>query len=281
MGMSMRSRLVAVAGLVVAAGPALAPSTAQAQGDIAGSAHVRGMIVREAEALAREGYVQAQPGIHSRATRAEVRRYVLRLEEGKRYALIAACDQGCSHVDLALYDGRRGLLARSNEPHAIVTVAGAARAAGLYEVEVKLPGCRERSCELAFAVLWQGKAPAPEPVVIASSTPPSAGVLVPSASGPAPAPAPAAPAAPAAAAPAPAVAGFTHKIERRPGYELEANNYREQKVASLEDCEQMCLADRNCAALEFYREQRSCGLFRQVPSLRPARNIDVGIKRAR
>ena len=260
MGRPMRFRLVAAA-VAVAATHALATSPARAQA--ANSVDVRALIEREARSLAGEGYIQAQPGISTRSARTQTSRFVLRLAEGQRYALVAACNQGCNHVDLALYDGRRTLLTRNAEKAAVVTVAGPAHAGGLYEVEVKLPGCRAPACDLAFAVLWQGKGQAPEPVVIASSAPLSP------------------PAAAATAVQVPMVAGFSAQIERRPGQEMEANNYRQSQVASLEACEQMCLADRTCAALEFYRESRSCGLFRQVAGMRSARNIDAGIKRAR
>jgi PAN domain len=55
-------------------------------------------------------------------------------------------------------------------------------------------------------------------------------------------------------------------IERKPGTEIHANAYSEVTVQSYQECEQRCLADNTCTALEYYKEQPSkqCGLHSKV-----------------
>jgi hypothetical protein len=69
-------------------------------------------------------------------------------------------------------------------------------------------------------------------------------------------------------------------IERKPGTEIHANAYSEVTVQSYQECEQRCLADNTCTALEYYKEQPSkqCGLHSKVGKLGPKSTVDVGIK---
>ena len=213
--------------------------------------YIQGQILKEAERLAGDGFEPAHRAMIEMNRRSDLRRFVLRLEAGTTYALVAACDQDCDHVTLAILDEARQPMTATRERAGVVLLTGTPDRSGHYEVELTLPGCRERSCHTGLAILRRGEAPAAAPVVVASST---------------------------GTARTPLVAGAAFGMERRPGLELTGSNYVELAGTSLADCERRCLADSRCRALEFYVERRSCGLFDRVPGMRRARGIDVSVK---
>lgn len=221
--------------------------------------HVQGRILREASALDAEGYIPSHKASIGQTGRTQTRRYVLRLARGTTYALIAGCDQDCEHVELTIFDSERQQLSQSVKRSDVIVFAGAPEQNGLYEVEVKLPGCRQASCHAGLLVMQKGGSIPADGVLIA------AGV-----SGPSPSP----------NVRDGQVASARFGMERRVGNEIVGMNYREIRNTSLGDCEQRCLADERCLAIEYYHEQQSCGLFDDTPNLRRARSIDASLKRS-
>jgi PAN domain len=213
--------------------------------------HVRSRLFREAASLEQQNYKAAQAAVIEVTERAQIRRFVLRLEQGVQYAFIASCDQDCSHVALALIDGQRNVIAKTPETSDLVILGGAPPASGLYEAEITIPGCRERSCHTGFAIMSLGDAHSAGPIIVARG---DSGL--------------------------PKVAGFTQfRMERKMGYEAEANNFRAAQVGNLDECERLCVNDTRCVAVEFYRQKSSCGFFSKVPTLKRAQGVDSAIKR--
>jgi len=80
-------------------------------------------------------------------------RHEVRFQAGSTYAVVAACDQSCSHVALALRDPTGAILAESPEQHHTVIVAGPVDQTGKFQVLLAVPGCRERQCLVGLQVL--------------------------------------------------------------------------------------------------------------------------------
>lgn len=212
---------------------------------------VQSALFKEAEALTRQGFEPANRALIEMNKRADVRRFILRLEAGTTYALIGVCDQDCSHVTLTIFDDTREPMTASRERSGVVVLSGTPERSGNYVVELALPGCRERSCHTGFVVMHQG-GPAPaEGVVVAQWKD---------------------------GAQRPAVAGAQIGMERRPGVEIQGGNYREIRGTTIAECERQCLTDSRCRAVEFYTERGSCGLFDRTPQMRRARGIDASVK---
>jgi hypothetical protein len=75
------------------------------------------------------------------------------------------------------------------------------------------------------------------------------------------------------------VASSNVAIDRKEGQELDGNAYRAPTVDSYNECMHSCFMDDRCRALEFDQKDKSCNLFNSVPSARPRKNVDSGIKR--
>lgn len=222
--------------------------------------HVQSLLLREAEALRSRGYEPTQKALINQTARSEIRRVVVRLQQGISYAMLAACDQDCRHVELSIFDANRELMLKSRDRNDVVVVTGAPDRSGLYEVEIGLPGCREPSCHVGFVVLQQGSEPLAGGVVVATS-------IV------------GAPPTDRAPPGGPAVASAMIGMERRQGVEVMGTNYLELRNTTLAACETRCAGDDRCRAVEYYVERGSCGLFDHLPGMRRARGIDTSIKR--
>jgi hypothetical protein len=212
---------------------------------------VQARILKEAEVLARDGFRPVMRARIDMTQRSDARRYVVRLEAGATYAMIGACDLDCRHVALEILDDQRQPMTASREEAAVVILSGTPDRAGHYEVELTMPGCRERNCHAGFVVMRRDGGEGEQVLVATSVGPRGRG---------------------------PAVAGAAIGMERRPGVEILANNYVQLQDLTLADCERKCLADRRCRALEFYAERRSCGLFDRLPPMQRARGVHVSVK---
>lgn len=107
----------------------------------------------EAETLAKRGFDSwGEPRIRTAARGASVRE-PLDLQTGTTYAVIAACNQQCSHVSLILRDPEGEVLTRSPEKHDIVIVAGPVTKTGRHEAQLTAPGCSERQCTVGIRVM--------------------------------------------------------------------------------------------------------------------------------
>ena len=69
------------------------------------------------------------------------------------------------------------------------------------------------------------------------------------------------------------------RIERMPNKYINLDGYKIHSGKTYAQCEQLCLAERKCVAIEFDRQKRTCELLDQLaPPLADA-EADVGIKR--
>lgn len=316
--MRPRSAFLGMSIIAAMSGPLAAQEPVQSE-------QVESKLQRETDALKGQGFAAADKIIVEPMGRTETRRYVLRLAQNVTYAMIAGCGDDCQHVEITIFDSERQQLSRSTKRSNVAIFSGAPDRAGLYEVEITQPGCRQATCQAGFAVLQQGGAVPKDGLIIAASRP-QATVIAAQMKVPVPiAPAKAQPQTIAAAAalpttpvqpPAPKAApaepekpekvvqkkplaktdepkawapGGAAKVEgspprqvnmeRRADTEIPGNNYRRLTNTSLQACERLCVTDQRCRAVEFYKENQSCGLFDYSPSLRRAFGIDASVKR--
>lgn len=68
-------------------------------------------------------------------------------------------------------------------------------------------------------------------------------------------------------------------MERRFDTEILGENYRRLTNTSLTACERACVSDQRCRAVEYYKDNQSCGFFDDSPSMSRARGIDASVKR--
>ena len=93
--------------------------------------------------------------------RADVRSLTVRLESRVQYRLIAACDQDCSHVELVLLDGQNAVLAKSAQTSPVAVIDKSLPNTGDYRLELRVPGCREKTCHAGLIVLRSESSGAP------------------------------------------------------------------------------------------------------------------------
>jgi hypothetical protein len=85
----------------------------------------------------------------------------IRLEAGVVYAIVAACGEGCDHVEIALFDPAQNLLHRSPETSDVVIVSGPPQQSGVHGIALSAPGCRNATCQVGLVLLKQTTEPPP------------------------------------------------------------------------------------------------------------------------
>jgi len=107
---------------------------------------VRNDLVRVAGDLARKGY-RPDGGLQQGALGARTTgSLTLTLEAGVRYAILAACDESCSDVDLRVADPSGAVLAEDTGLNDTPVVEFTAPAAGAYKVDVVMFACQAQQC---------------------------------------------------------------------------------------------------------------------------------------
>ena len=114
---------------------------------------VRAKLKREADYLGGQHYQAIAPAKVEMLTKEEHKGFPLSLSSGVTYAIVAACDEDCSHVEVALYDEEQRPLMRSPEKRAVVIINGTPAGSGLYTADVAAPGCQETSCYAGIILL--------------------------------------------------------------------------------------------------------------------------------
>jgi len=130
----------------------------QAPGQTSGqplSDDVSGKLNRAVEYLVTQNYRQQSRQVTETISAGEHKSLPIQLVSGARSAVIASCGKDCSHVEIALYDYRHQLIARTQEQDDLVTINGNAQYDGLYEVEIAVPGCHALACEVGLLVMRQ------------------------------------------------------------------------------------------------------------------------------
>jgi hypothetical protein len=141
---------VGVLGAVVA-------STCTAQG--ARTAALEQKLQRETDNLSTARFERVGGGMIEAAKKAEPSVFPIELEGGAAYAVVAACGEGCGHVEMALFDPAQSLLRRSPETSDVVIMRGPARQSGVHGIVLSVPGCRAAACPVGFVVLRQMPVP--------------------------------------------------------------------------------------------------------------------------
>jgi hypothetical protein len=145
-------RQIAVLGAAVAVLSAGVVSTCAAQG--AGTAALEQKLQRESDSLAAARFERVA-GSTVEAKKGEPSVFPVELESGAAYAVVAACGDGCGHVEMALFDPAQSLLYRSPETSDVVIMRGPARQSGVHGIVLSVPGCRAAACPAGFVVLKQ------------------------------------------------------------------------------------------------------------------------------
>lgn len=110
-------------------------------------------LTKEAQSLKLAGYSSAKPAQRNRIAVGSAARFSLDLKAGHIYAVLASCDQNCTHVALTLRDPRGSILSQSPEHHHTIILTGPATITGNYEAEIKAPGCKDTACGVGLHVL--------------------------------------------------------------------------------------------------------------------------------
>ena len=136
--------LATTAGLLVAA-PALAQQDRWDR-------QVRDMIQEAAGRFEREGFRMSHE-VYTGSLNDDSREMVtIRLDAGKQYYLMGACDTDCEDLDMILYDAAGNQvssdLLADDFPVVNTTVGSAAR----YRVEVRMPSCSAEPCRYGIGV---------------------------------------------------------------------------------------------------------------------------------
>ena len=84
---------------------------------------------------------------------------------GITYAIIAACDRDCAHVQISLLDQNETRLIQSPEKEPIVIISGTPATDGSYTAELHAPGCRMRACHAGMVVMRLDATPVRAPTV--------------------------------------------------------------------------------------------------------------------
>ena len=79
--------------------------------------------------------------------------WTLDFEAGKRYAILAACDDDCGDIDLQVADAEDGgVVAEDTQSDATPVVTFSPAASGRYTVSIRMYDCAEAYCYSGFAL---------------------------------------------------------------------------------------------------------------------------------
>jgi hypothetical protein len=95
-------------------------------------------------------------------------------------------------------------------------------------------------------------------------------------------PAEATPAPPAITPPAtatPAAPVKAARMERLPGVWVEGGGYVIKYGGNYDACTKLCLDDKSCLMIEYYRPEKKCNLYKQVRPLLKGGDADVAVRR--
>ena len=245
---------IELAAQATAAAPSEPAATDTTLPEQATAESVRDKMELQIEAFAAQSFQLATLAVSGRAGPKQPARAVARLNANTHYAFLAACDADCSQIVLSLLDGRGGVLVRSPAQADVAVVNGVPDRTGLYEIEIGVPGCRERVCHVALAVLSEGEAAAGETAVVMATS-----------------------SAPRGRQPAPLPAAAT--FERATGQRLGGIALAQRFTASYPQCELLCLLDPRCTAAAYNRATTACLLHERAGAAQPDADADLGLKR--
>jgi hypothetical protein len=159
---------------IVLLGAALAALALAGGGAAAQPGAIDGKLRGESEHLAASGFERIGGDTVAAARKDEPSVFPVELEGGVTYAVVAACGDGCGHVEIALFDPGQSLLTRSPETSDVVIVSGPAQQGGVHGIALSVPGCRKAACPAGFVLLRQAWPAGPAGASAAPADPPSA-----------------------------------------------------------------------------------------------------------
>lgn len=153
--------------LAVVAFQAVAAWAQTASSDIY-QANVQQKLEKELEYLAGQGYERFGKNDVIAILKGGQQKIESPLRAGETYAVIAACDQDCTHVQLSLLSKAGQMMMKSPEVAPVVIINGSPPESGVYVIQLDVPGCNSKACQggVALARLkpQTGAVPSPMPV---------------------------------------------------------------------------------------------------------------------
>lgn len=125
------------------------PSSAQPRS----SSDVERKLRVERDALQSRRYEEMRPLVTEVIERGSALRRAFDFQAGSTYAVVAACDENCSHVQLTLHTPAGKILAQSPEQHHTVIISGPADETGAYKASVTATDCKKEKCTVGLQVL--------------------------------------------------------------------------------------------------------------------------------
>jgi hypothetical protein len=166
-----RLRQIALLGAAVGVLGMVVASTGAAAQD-ARTAALEQRLQRESDSLAAGRFERVGDGTVAVVKRGEPSVFPIELDGGITYAVVAACGEGCGHVEIALFDPAQSQLYRSPEASDVVIMRGPARKSGVHGIVLSVPGCRAAACPVGFVLLRQTPGPADAKAVSAAPVTP-------------------------------------------------------------------------------------------------------------
>jgi hypothetical protein len=116
---------------------------------------VQAKLASQVEYFQSQKYRISSSQIVDRIAAAQSKKFAVQLASGVVNAVVATCGQNCDHIEIAIYDDQRKLLARSPEKKDTVVILGNPELSGSHDVEMTVPGCHATQCEVGVVVLRQ------------------------------------------------------------------------------------------------------------------------------
>jgi len=141
---------------------AVAQTSADDEKDVA---EVHARIEVEREHLRTKNFELADEPVVELLDAGKAEPYQLEPTAKTTYALLATCQQACTHIVLSLRDKQGEVLVESPERHHTVIVTGTPEESGTYTAEVTVVSCEHEQCYAGIAVfylkntLWEGPSP--------------------------------------------------------------------------------------------------------------------------
>jgi len=123
------------------------------------TANVEQKLQQETQHLAASRFERVGDSTIEMVRRGESTIVPVQFEMGTVYAVVAACGEGCDHVEVALFNPSQNLLHRSPERSDIVIIMGPPQESGVHGIALSAPGCREAACAVGLVLLKQVSQP--------------------------------------------------------------------------------------------------------------------------
>lgn len=128
--------------------------------------NVQQKLEKELEYLAGQGYERFGKNDVIAILKGGQQKIEAPLKAGETYAVIAACDQDCTHVQLSLLTKTGQMMMKSPEAAPVVIINGSPPDSGVYVLQLDVPGCNSKACQGGVALARLK----PQAITVESST---------------------------------------------------------------------------------------------------------------